>query len=341
MDKLISEWISIQNVVVEKSYNKMMVEELGFDNEVDVCTFISIEKCEKTKEYCVIQNNKCISSSRLKKMHAKKTQIISRSTGEKFEVIFSKQLDTVETMVASIQMYYVVLRSIKTGHIYVLFSSGIVLKASDFIENPKVKDGLIDLIIFLKRYLLENHNKKIILGGHSMGAILALYSGYLFKKHDSTLFHSNVVVLGSGIAKSVSDDMLVEMSNLPNIKMFISGEVRKTKTTNKILYDCLQDKGDMNMYTPLNYIYKELVDDTFSYRVTPKSELTFKLEIGNENQCKKVHMWSYYVSLLEQLYNYKQLHTSRTKSIRKSKTKTLRNYIKSSTPTPTKNGSSI
>ena len=329
MDKLISEWVSIQNIAVEKPFNKMMVEELG----EDICGFFGVDRCEKAREYCVVKNNQCVSASRLKKMHTQKTLIVSKNTGEKFEVIYSQNLDKVESLLAAIEMYYVSVRSIKTGHVYVLFSSGIVLKESDFVGNPKVENGLIDLMMVLKRYVLKHRNKKIVFGGHSMGAILALYAGYLFKKHDQELFRSNVAVVGTGLAKSVTDDMMREMANLENVKMFISGEVRPGKKGARLLYDCLRDKGDLNMYAPIHYIYKELLDEddyeSSVFKVTPQSELTYTLDVGNENQCKKIHMWSFYASLLEKIYNYKQFHSLRpyktnTRPRSRSKRTTLR-----------------
>ncbi len=144
------------------------------------------------------------------------------------------------------------------------------------------------------------------------------------------MFRTNVVVLGTGIAKSVSDEMAAMMNDLPNVHQFISGEVRSTKTANKLLYDCLRDKGTMQMYSPLKYISKMAnEDDTFSYNEHVESDLPYKLEVGNENQCKKVHMWSYYSSILGELYKKQPVFSLSKSKKSRTQTKKLRTQKKS------------
>jgi hypothetical protein len=300
MNVQLREWLNIQNISVEKPYNKMMTDELGISN-MDVCNLLTIDKCLYAEPICSIKNNQCIRSERLHKLHQKHVIITSRPDKIHFMVIESRHMTDIHLLTTTIQIYYVVLRSFATGNIYVLFSSGMVLTRDILYDNPAITEQVLLLNARLKSYCIENKTQKIALCGHSMGASLSMYTGVLFQKHYRKEFENNCVIFGTGIAKCLED---ANFTRLPNIRQFISGELRRTKSTKpRLIIDCMITKGDLLLYDPIEYIYMDVAeDDTVEYITTTRTA-DVVITIGNETQCKKLHKWSYYLKLLLQIYN--------------------------------------
>ena len=97
MEVCIKEWIDIQNIVIDKSYDKLMADEINSNTE-DICN--KIEQC------ITINNQGCL----------------SKNNNIKFDVIDSMYLSEVKLMTTSIEMYYVMVMSTITNNIYILFS---------------------------------------------------------------------------------------------------------------------------------------------------------------------------------------------------------------------------
>lgn len=319
METQIREWLNIQNITVEKPYNKMMVEELGMGQE-DICNLLTIDKCLYAEPLCAIKDNKCINNDRLKPMHQKNITIISRLDKIPYVVLESRHITNIAMLTTNIQIYYVVLRSIATGNIYVLFSSGVVLTRDNLFDNPQITESLTLLVARLQ--LISSN--KIAICGHSMGSALAMYTGYLFKTHYPAIFTRRCILLGTGIAKCV----LPGFENLHNVRQFISGELRKTKTKPKLIIDCMVTKGDptLYLYDPIEYIYSATPadDGPVEYLSMDSKEAAelFSVTIGNENQCKKLHKWTYYTKILTELFNVPIQFNRQKKTISNSKSKT-------------------
>jgi len=318
MDIQIREWLNIQNITVEKPYNKMMMDELGISS-VDVCNLLTIEKCLYAEPICSIKDNECITSERVHPLHQKEVLITSRPDKIHFIVVESRHITDIQLLTTHIEIYYVVLRSFATGNIYVLFSSGMVLTRDILYDNHDITEQILLLNTRLKTYCIENKKQKIALCGHSMGSALSMYTGILFQKHYNREFENNCVIFGTGIAKCLED---TRFTRLPNIRQFISGELRRTKSTKpKLIIDCMITKGDLLLYEPIEYIYMDVSeDDIVEYKRT-MTTTDFVITIGNETQCKKLHKWSYYLKLLLQLYN-EPLQIATHKPITTSKSRT-------------------
>jgi hypothetical protein len=52
MEVCMKEWIDIQNIVIDKSYGKLMVDELNANTE-DICNLLPEDVCNKI-EQCII-----------------------------------------------------------------------------------------------------------------------------------------------------------------------------------------------------------------------------------------------------------------------------------------------
>ena len=133
----IKEWSDIQNIVVEKEYNKFILDELNL-NEEDVCERLPLDKC-KLVPSCMEWKSRC---KRVKRMHNKDVMITSKKYHIKFRVLTSMFMSKVQLTTASIDMYYCIVESTVSGVVYVLFSSGIVLTRSELYDNQELNDRI-------------------------------------------------------------------------------------------------------------------------------------------------------------------------------------------------------
>lgn len=310
-------WTDIQNIVVDKPFHKFALDTLGA-NEQDICELLDPDMCEKTMHCILYKPNKCVSKKRTYSMHKPSINLKSKS-GADFAVVDSMYLSRVQLMNANIDMYYCAVKSLQTNVIYVLFSSGIVLTQTDLQENSELNANLHLLIAKLSG---ASKKYQIVLGGHSMGCVLALYTGFLMQKVSTSMFHKCFFV-GTAGAKWIPSD--ISFANLPNVKIFISGELRHSKTKDTLLLDCFINEGDRDLvaYKPLTVLYYDTNDRTaFSIDI---DKITYEISYPDKStsQCKKFHMWTYYYGLINELY----------KDVEPSSTITLqpRNQRKSST----------
>ena len=181
MEILIKECADIKNIVVEKTFHKFIVNELQI-NEQDICTFLDNETCERTT-ICAFHKNNCIGKHRLISMHMPRHLLQSKKYNIKFEVLDSMYLSKIQLTTSSIEIYYCMVKSTNTNNIYILFSSGIVLLRNELQKNKELNDRLQILFGKIIGMTKQEPNIKIILGGHSMGAVLSMYSGYLLYKN--------------------------------------------------------------------------------------------------------------------------------------------------------------
>lgn len=309
----IREWADIQNIVVDKSFHKFVLDDLGA-NEQDICELLNPDTCEKTMHCILYKPDRCVQKLRTHSMHSPNVILTSKS-GIAFQVLDSMYLSKVQLTTTQVDIYYCMVRSLQSNIIYVLFSSGIVLTRSDLHENMELNRNLQLLIAKLS----AKKDDKFVLGGHSMGCVSALYTGYLMQ-HKPVF--NRCFIVGTAGAKWIPQN--IRFSDLPNIQIFISGELRHTKNGNSnLLLDCFVNEGDTDLiaYKPFTVIYIDTEDRTaFSASF---DNITHKITYPEKSssQCKKFHMWSYYQGLLFTLYaNLLKVKTIIPKKSRKSKT---------------------
>lgn len=282
----ISEWVSIQNIVSNKKYDKEFLEPLS-QNEIDDCKEKQIEQCE-TDQRCKIYTNskdiqKCVKKDRIKKFKNKNT-IIRGKNGVLYNCLDAKKLEIPNSELLALlttdktnqynthvklmrYTYYYVLKSENTNNIYILFPTGGRL---DIIDNIIVTDFLNKLIEdIIQKY--ENYNK-IILAGHSFGCALALYTGMILKKKYQEVFDTKCIVLGSGTYKFIKNEDYLSFQNISNVKIFALA-----LDLNPMVVDTFLD------YPP---IYIDHSNDASYERYSPITFLDFTIFCTND---KKYH----------------------------------------------------
>ena len=197
----IREWISIENIVANKEYNKTFLLEREYDscNEKTYCDFCNMGNYEACCKYKIGNEFKCVSNDRIKTFNKPGTIIESKEKNLFFKILESKQLpefnnDREYHDKQFIQFtYYYILQSTRTKYIYILFPTGSVL---DIFENTDIKNFLQELVNnLLNKY---KNSTKIILSGHSYGCVLALYTGILLQSTNNDFFENKCIILGSG-----------------------------------------------------------------------------------------------------------------------------------------------
>lgn len=351
MDVCVKEWVNIQNIVIEKTFNKFMLDSLKI-NEQDVCELINAESCDLA-ESCTIYKNKCVRKDRLHSMHKKDLILHSKLENIPFKVIDSMFLSKVQLITTSIDMYYCIVQSMHTQTIYILFSSGIVLRENELQKNKELNDRLMILIAKLIGLVKTNPATKFVLGGHSMGNVLAAYTAWLMYSNlrYKQYFENNGYVIGTAGAKWLNESDIL-FNNLPNVKMFISGELRVSKTKKTLLVDCFVKEGDENKkaYSPLTVVYKNTEDGKIHLAEFAELDPTFQISYPEKStsQCKKLHMFTYYQTLLNGIYenviltkkslnsSMPYLKTAKSLKSKKRNTKTIKNIKFGSVDSKTK-----
>jgi phosphotransferase system IIB component len=255
----------------------------------------------------------CVSKNRVHSMHKPHIQLTSKNNKIKFDVIDSMYLSEVKLMTTSIEMYYVMVMSSNTNNIYVLFSSGTVLTREDLYDNKELNNRLWLLIAKIIGIVKSNNKIKIILGGHSMGSVLSMYVGLLMYNNSKykSIFIDNCYIFGTGSARWIINEHR-DFTNLPNIRQYIGGEIRRGKKITRLLLDCYSIHGDTDFtsYEPYYLLYSDVIDNngeiTIAKAITLEdaTEKQYVIEYPDKttNICKKLHLWANYQKLLGLLY---------------------------------------
>lgn len=155
----------------------------------------------------------------------------------------------------NIEMFYRIFKSGVSKNIYILFSSGLVIDVRIFANE------LYDL---LEKINLYSDYNRIVIGGHSMGCMIALQFANIIYKDNKHFFEDKCAVLGSGPYKGYFYD-----DPLPNTKIFVSGvtfppfEKAETKIAiDGYLYKSVDsDNRDEKHYSPVIVLNKTFKDD--------------------------------------------------------------------------------
>ena len=337
----IQEWVDIQNITIDKQFYKPYLEQLK-NGDIDVCNALTLDICSY-QVGCDIYKNQCINKTRLKPMHYTGNTLLSSKHKIPFEIVDSGYLTTIYLLINEFSLYYVTVRSVLTGNIYVLFSSGIVLTKTDLYENKELKDSIMLLIGNIT--YLSKQNNQIFLCGHSMGSVLAMYTGYLMYTGKSQFKHAflnNCYIFGSASAKWMLNES-VWKSKQSNIYQFISCELRVNKTKKRLLVDCYQLEGD-NEFILYPYFYYIFTENENNFMIESDSnkmnDYSIEYTAKNSQQCQKLHRWAFYVSLLQKQNSLPQNIdlNSNNKSVSRSKTYSVyRNRKKISNMSKTRN----
>jgi len=121
----------------------------------------------------------------------------------------------------------------------------------------------------------------------------------------------------------MTSEMKEDYSFQPNIIMFVSGELRRTKTKQNMLMDCFRTDGEPDLYgfDKTKLIYYDTEDGSTHMLESDDNNLVASLNITaihtikNSSQCKKLHMWAYYMKLIQDIYKSTPIITSKPKLI--------------------------
>ncbi len=267
----IREWIDLENVMLW-DYDKPILEgavrdkngnitdiegdqcfqTTGFDK--DACEQKTTDKGQKCKVY------KSSSGSRIctEEQNLKYTYVSSNPSNpntykslskQKYTIIQSSKItDNVAFNTANqvgVELFFKIFKSESTNNIYVLFSSGVVF------DVITLSDNFIPIITEILSY---RDYDRIIIGGHSMGCMIALhFANAIYRNPDNRQFFvDKCVVIGSGPYKGYHYD-----DPLPNTKIFVSTFVKQREQRTILNVDAyfVRPSGDSSKhYNPVIFI---------------------------------------------------------------------------------------
>ena len=158
-------------------------------------------------------------------------------------------------------MYCRIIQSERTGIVYVMFSSGVVLAGPDVVTN--LHDYSVHIIQQVKRLVPG----RICLCGHSMGATVSMAVAHHWFQEDTEYFMEHVKVIALGSINLFDHGFW--FTGLPNIRSYLS-----TDSSNGIFVDpfCIRGDRSKQLYSPVKLILPEEVVEVDVDEVTFTSE---------------------------------------------------------------------
>jgi len=195
------EYLSIVNI--STTYHKTFLT-----NEPDSCE--QQEDCtEPCQEYSSSKGFMCVHPSRIRTFHDKKELgfvFLSKITNRPFVVLDS-------TLYRS-DLFYKIILSKDTNVVYVMFNMGRVIPKDELYSFKDMN------VLYSKLIQNTSPNNKIVLCGHSMGAVQALRMAlYLFEYHHE--FFVNIQVIVTGPYKWLHPNS--KFTHLPNVHVYFTG----------------------------------------------------------------------------------------------------------------------
>jgi len=305
----ITDWIALENIVAHGDFDRKYLEKIIHD----VCEQKSDSEC---LEPCAIYETymkKCVSKLRIKQFNASKE--ITGKNGKLYKIIDAKKYD-IETVNPA---FYFMFESLESN-IYIIFSSGIGSR-DYFIQFKNELTSLVEKIY------IQHHSKKIILCGHSSGCVFSIYTGMIMKDKYNDFFDSNVIIVGSAPFK-YSNDVLINFSYLPNVKIFANsieisklienseisdliGDYNPSQLNKEILYaDIFITNGPCKYnYEPITYITQDYNIITGKHIVRPITKIVEDLSPNKNTSISplnfiaaKFHDWTTYYDNLINIY---------------------------------------
>ena len=149
-------------------------------------------------------------------------------------------------------MYCRVIQSVRTGIVYVMFSSGIVFSGPDVLV--KLRDYSLQIIKQVKG--MVERGTRICLCGHSMGATVSMAVAYHWFYEETDYFMENVSVVALGSINLFDHE--TRFTHLPNIRFYLSALL----TPHGVFVDpfCMRGDNTKTMYSPVKLILSEVVE---------------------------------------------------------------------------------
>jgi hypothetical protein len=170
---------------------------------------------------------------------------------------------------------------------------------------------------------------RIVICGHSLGCVNALYTAKIIKNNDRHFFIKKCFIIGSAPFKTNDLKLLYDM---PNVKIFAYCEI----IDNVAKIDCFLEKGydgikykSIQYFTTINNNGYELIHDITMYNIELFND-TDRMSINNNyTECQVSHRWENYYNGLSQIYKYNEQQDKITsklggKSIKYNKKSKLR-----------------
>lgn len=374
MERYIKEWLAIENIATKKWKQNYLVDAKkkvvdgcdnieylennddkypDLDSKLPPCEERKNEKGEPCGEYYSQAKKKkmCVTKSRIRTFQ-EIGEILEGEDGLNYEVIDTEHIGVEEDDTGKADIFYITFLSKTTGDIVLLFPTGRTFKqkidneAYNFLtEHYKqiIKKIKTD---WVKR--LDSPDKKLIIGGHSMGASLSLLLGMMMMKEINPIFSNKCVITCSAPFRMLDKESAyaVGFENLPNVFAyawcyppdetdFISDEKTGKKVLDELVADCFLEKGTGN------YNYEPII-----YFTNPKKCTTDALDILKENgvapigilpiskktdigylygkECHQIHAWENYRPALNAMYPFEGVEQDFTSPTEKIYTKQRR-----------------
>lgn len=295
----ILDWVYLQKIV-NHEFRKKYLTPLENDN---CSTITDGNNCAAACEWYENSKKKysCVSKSRVKQFLDTNPDIITTPNG-RYKIIKSMQIYVFKLGVQFI--VYKIFKSEDNQNMFVLFKPGsqsirrILYKRDQPTDQPTTKD--IDLYtsfiepLFkeITGLMLENQStvKKFIIGGHSMGCMIALrFASFLLDTPETmTFFNDRVFVIGSGGEASLLKEYFLALKANPNIFIFYSSTENKidcyanSSGPNSVKSDRNENKfGDLDyhyLYSPFYILGKSSIE-----KLTPPDNYTEQKSTSFEN----------------------------------------------------------
>jgi hypothetical protein len=263
LPEYVQNWVNIENVSFWEIGKKFLRE-----NPITDCETKSLINCKDT-DICDIytsqstEQEKCVTKERIQSFN--ENVIFQDNSKDKKQYRFlyfiysersAKKIKNIEDTfrknhpdnpeiikdmhtIINYHCFCYVVESLTDGSIYILFSSGKVLRNDELYSGPI--DAFIDTIVGV----VETLEAPIYLCGHSMGCVLAQITGLKIIEKNPVFFRENCTVIGSAPFRwSVEEDIHIYRDYLDKFHIFVLG-------LNDNIIDPFFYKGD----TTLQQIY--------------------------------------------------------------------------------------
>lgn len=328
----IRNWISIENIatkpftLLNRKFSRQFLDNSKFITKDgilnDPCMSISSQDCTKHSDinctpYYSSREEKliCVNKFRIKNFEGSKlSQLINGKFGEIFKIIDTLPYTFQRDKRLGHTIYCHVLTHEKKGIVtlYILFNTGSILNANLLWDEPFTSSYLE---LLYKKYILlyKNSYQKVVLCGHSMGAVLALRLGYHVFVNDISVFTDKVLVIGSGPFKWFLKNQDKNYFNSNNIEIFLNASLYNSKwgvdpvinnilSVNQMQDETYQNQDDFIVYYPMIMIDNSKFNKTgvLKYSSLDETSDNYYSILGID------HSWNRYFTVIENYLEYKQ-----------------------------------
>lgn len=322
-------WLALFSISATAKNKKNILRFLK-TGEHDDCAETPPEKCGEVDDdvcapYTNSKNEKtCVTRKRIEPFEAG-VEVIGKD--EKHYTLLQKNFvkigDTVGGVYVSYRIFYNIFQSIENpDKMYVIFPTGDTFKSNVLKYNKKLNRFLNELVELLIGYIAKNKKQQIILCGHSMGCVVAIFAGMRLRDRSHALFKKHIKVVGSGAFKCLDGGS--KFSGLENVKIFMLFVKSDGGDGDDIMVDYFANAGYMPQnYKPLTMIAFETGSETAAVSFEMNNKKTYNYLTKAESEV--LHQWVHYYKILILLYPYGGVSSKKNA---KNKTKKIK-YVNS------------